>query len=157
MATEIERKFLVEDVPGWLERCESDPIDQGYLAVVEGEREVRLRRRGEQLALTVKVGAGEMREETEVELTPEQFAALWPLTEGARLSKRRYRVPADELTIEVDVYGKELEGMIVAEIEFESAQDSQAFDPPEWMGTEVTGEAGYANESLALHGPPGSR
>ena len=154
MAAEIERKFLLDAAPEWIEDHPSDKIAQGYLAIVEGEREVRVRRKGDARVLTVKVGSGREREEVEIDLTDEQFDALWPLTEGARVAKRRYRVPSGELTIEVDVFGNSLDGMVIGEIEFESTDGSEAFEPPEWLGREVTGDHAYENESLALHGRP---
>jgi adenylate cyclase len=154
VAREIERKFVLNERPDGLEEHEGEAIKQGYLAIVEDVREVRLRRRGEDRLLTVKLGSGEERAEVEVELNAQQFDELWPLTEGLRLEKTRYKIPHDGLTIEVDVYGKAFDGMVVAEIEFESHEASQAFDAPSWLGREVTGDTGYANESLALHGAP---
>ena len=58
------------------------------------------------------------------------------------------------MTAEVDVYGDALAGLLTAEIEFGSTEASAAFAPPDWLGTEVTGDRRYANQSLALHGPP---
>jgi adenylate cyclase len=154
MATEIERKFLIPVAPDWLQDFPSEHIAQGYLAVVDGEREVRIRRKGDQAVLTVKSGSGEKRREEEIDLSADQFEALWPLTEGARVFKTRYRVPHDGATIEADRYERQLEGMVTAEIEFDSEEASSLFEPPAWLGTEVTGDRRYANESLALHGPP---
>lgn len=154
MAIEIERKFLVEEAPEWLSGCECEQISQGYLAVVEGEREVRLRRKGEDFLLTVKIGSGESRREREIRLHNGQLEALWHLTEGASLEKSRYLVPVGELTAEVDVYEGELEGLITAEVEFDSREQSEEFEPPEWFGRELTGDERWANQSLALHGRP---
>ncbi len=117
---------------------------------------MRLRQIGDSLRLTVKRGSGETREEIEIELGEDQFDALWPLTEGRRVAKRRYFVDQDELTFEADVYEGELEGMITVEVEFDSEGDSQAFEPPDWFGQEVTGDSAYSNESFALHGNPES-
>lgn len=154
MAFEIERKFLVEEPPDWLSECECEPISQGYLAVIEGEREVRLRRNGEDFLLTVKIGRGERRREEEIGLHNGQLEALWSLTEGARVHKSRYLVALGELTAEVDRYEEDLEGLVIAEVEFESEQQSEGFAPPEWFGRELTGQQRYANQSLALHGRP---
>jgi adenylate cyclase len=149
---EVERKFLIAEPPE-LDGIEADEIEQGYLAIgVDGE--VRLRRRGEHLALTAKLGAGLSREEAEIELDPEGFEALWPLTEGRRLHKRRHVLPHDDLKIEVDVYQADLEGLLVAEIEFSSEEEARAFDPPAWFGEEVTGDPRYLNETLATEGAP---
>jgi adenylate cyclase len=150
---EIERKFLVPELPD-LSRAASDPVEQGYLSL-GAEGEVRLRRRGERLLLTVKRGEGLARAEEEIELAAEQFDALWPLTEGRRLRKRRHVLPHQGLELELDVYEGELEGLAVAEVEFPDEKSARSFTPPGWLGAEVTGDPAYLNESLAVDGSPG--
>jgi CYTH domain-containing protein len=149
---EVERKFLVAERPD-LDRADSDEIEQGYLAI-GADGEVRLRRRGEQLVLTAKRGSGLARDEAEVELERDAFEELWPLTEGRRLHKRRYVLPYGDLEFEVDVYEAGLEGLVVAEIEFPSEDAAREFEPPDWIGEEVTGEERYLNETLASRGRP---
>ena len=151
---EVERKFLVTEPPN-LDDADSDEIDQGYLAIGE-DGEVRLRRKGERLLLTAKRGAGISREEGEVELDRDGFDLLWPLTEGRRLHKRRHVLPYEGLEIEVDVYAGELDGLVIAEIEFGSQEEARAFQPPDWLGEDVTGDPRFLNETLATEGPPGA-
>jgi adenylate cyclase len=115
---------------------------------------VRVRRSSSADVLTVKRGTGLAREETEIELSAEQAERLWPLTEGRRVHKRRHRVELDGTTIEVDVYGDALEGLYVAEIEFPSERESAEFEPPSWLGRELTDDPRYANERLAEDGAP---
>jgi len=154
VGVEIERKFRIREPPQWLSECRSAAIDQGYLAIAEDGEEVRLRRiDGSSAVLTVKRGRGEERLEVEIELTDEQFQALWPLTEGRRVEKRRHRVEGDPL-IEVDVYSGNLAGLVVAETEFPSVDASHRFDPPDWLGEELTGDDRYANQQLAARGLP---
>jgi adenylate cyclase len=155
MGIEIERKFSLAGAPDWLGDCEATRIEQGYLAIEgEGGTEVRLRRRDGETVLTVKRGSGRTRTEEEIDLEPEQFEALWPLTEGRRVAKMRYLVPNEAGDIEVDVFEDELAGIVTAEIEFDSEAASDAFEPADWLGAEVTGDDRYANETLAIHGPP---
>ena len=150
---EIERKFLLARGPGELPAGEA--IEQGYLAIAPDGVEVRIRRRAGRATLTVKSGPAHVRVEEELEIDDRRFEALWTLTEGRRIAKTRHLVPLpDGLTAELDVYGDALEGLLVAEIEFSSLEASAAFDPPAWLGREVTGDARYANQSLALHGTP---
>jgi CYTH domain-containing protein len=151
-AVEVERKFLVPDPPD-LDGTETDEIEQGYLAIGAGG-EVRVRRKGEKLVLTAKRGSGLSRQEAEIDLDRERFDELWPLTEGRRLHKRRHVLPHDDLKIEVDVYEGALEGLVVAEIEFSSEEEARGFDPPGWLGEEVTGDRRYLNETLATQGAP---
>ena len=149
---EVERKFLVREPPD-LGDAEAEEIVQGYLAT-GSDGEVRLRRKGEALLLTAKRGSGLSRDEAEVELDRGAFDELWPLTDGCRLQKRRHRVPHEGLVIEVDVYGGELEGLVVAEVEFPSEDDARRFQAPEWLGEDVTGDERYLNETLARRGAP---
>ena len=149
---EVERKFLVPNPPD-LDGAEADEIEQGYLATgTEGE--VRVRRKGEALVLTAKRGSGLSREEAEIELDRDRFDELWPLTEGRRLHKRRHVVPHGKLKIEVDIYAGDLAGLVVAEIEFSSEEEAREFNPPDWLGDEVTGDHRYLNETLATEGAP---
>jgi len=151
MAVEIERKFRLAVLPPWIAECDSVAIQQGYLAL-EPDREVRVRRAGDHRTLTVKSGRGLARGEVEVELSVAQLEALWPLTEGRRVEKRRYRRDAPEGTYEIDVYEGELSGLLIAEMEFDSLEQSDSFHPPAWLVDEVTGEERYANRTLAERG-----
>ena len=146
---EIERKFLVERVPDDLGGT-ARRIDQGYVALDEGA-EVRVRRIGDELWLTVKGTGGLARVEEELRLSREQFESLWPLTEGRRIEKTRHTLPGG---VEVDVYDGSLTGLVVAEIEFASEEESAAFDPPDWFGAEVTDDPRYKNRALAVGGRP---
>jgi CYTH domain-containing protein/CHAD domain-containing protein len=152
---EIERKFLVAEMP-WAQSGETE-IEQGYLALDE-RGEVRLRRAGGELLLTAKSGHGEVREEVEVPIAPGAFEALWPLTAGRRVRKVRHYVPLrGDLRAEVDVYAGALDGLRTAEVEFDSREAADRFEPPPWLGTELTGDERYANRSLATEGLPATQ
>ncbi len=148
---EIERKFLIEEIP----RAESGrtEIEQGYL-VIGTDSEVRLRRKGSELLLTAKVGHGRVREEVEVAIGHAAFRELWPLTKGRRVRKVRHFVPLNGRRVEVDVYGGSLDGLRTAEVEFESTEAADGFEPPAWFGREVTDDLTYANQTLATSGMP---
>lgn len=153
MGFEIERKFVLAQPPPQLTGARVLPIAQGYLAV-DDDAEVRVRRIGDRHVLTVKRGAGLRRLEEEIELAAAQFDALWRATEGRRLEKRRHVFEEEGVTFEVDVYDGALAGLVVAEVEFASEDESAAFAPPAWLGTEVTGDRRYSNQQLALAGRP---
>src|SRR6185437_14960944 len=84
------------------------------------------------------------------EISQQQFLALWPSTEGRRLEKTRYTMKENGCQLELDVYQGSLTGLVVAEVEFESAEESQRFSPPSWFGKEVTNDKHYKNSNLAL-------
>jgi adenylate cyclase len=151
---EIERKFLVERLPHDLDSHPHREIEQGYLAITD-DVEVRVRRYGDDAFLTIKSSGGEARVEEEIEIDGRRFAALWPLTDGRRIQKRRYRIPAgDGLTLELDFYHGRLEGLLTAEVEFGSVADADAFVPPDWLGRDVTDDRRYKNQRLATQGLP---
>ena len=149
---EIERKFLVARLPGELPPGER--IEQGYLAIAPDGVEVRVRRRAGRATLAVKSGPAHVRTEVELDIDDAQFTALWPLTGGRRVAKTRHLLPLDGgPTLELDVF-ETPEGLLLAEVEFPSTAASGAFRPPPWLGAEVTGDPGYANQTLALRGSP---
>jgi adenylate cyclase len=154
-AIEIERKFLVTRLPHDLDRHPARPIRQGYLAIEDGGNEVRVRQIGDATVLTVKRGGGRTRIEEEMPIDPAAFERLWPLTEGRRVEKVRHLLPAgDAIVLELDVYEGDLQGLLVAEVEFASEADADAWAPPPWLGAEVTQDERYKNHRLATDGVP---
>lgn len=146
---EIERKFLVRELPANLASFPHGEIEQGYLAIAPEGVQVRLRKAGDTHSLTFKRGGGNAREEREIELTPEQFAVLWPGTAGKRLTKTRYDLPFGGRVIEIDVYSGRHEGIVVAEVEFDDEQSAVAFQRPDWLGEDVSHDPRYSNQLLA--------
>ena len=146
---EIERKFLLKNIPPDLSEHPNYTIEQGYLVATPDGTQVRLRRTPRSCTLTFKTAEGAVREEREITLTPEQFEVLWPATAGKRLTKTRFVLPWNHYDIEIDVYGGKNEGIIVAEVEFEGETECREFQPPEWFGDEVTNDSRYSNPVLA--------
>ena len=146
---EIERKFLVLQLPENIDRFPHVELAQGYLAIAPGGVQVRLRTAGSRHWLTFKRNADGAREEREVELAAEQFDVLWPGTAGRRLTKVRYEVPLGDLTVEIDVYTGRHEGLIVAEVEFSDQEAARVFQPPDWLGEDVSHDPRYSNQLLA--------
>ena len=151
MTQEIERRFLIDAPPPDLPP--GTPVRQGYVALDE-EVSVRVRDAGGERTLTVKGGTGRERVEVEHEMAEDEFEALWALSEGRRVAKRRSVIPYGDVRIEVDVFEDALEGLVIAEVEFPSSAAADAFEPPEWFGEEVTGRPEWGNPSLATRGRP---
>jgi adenylate cyclase len=156
---EVERKWLIAGVdalPSEVIAAEAAAIEQGYLTVGADGSETRVRRKAGKCTLTVKSGRGLVRSEAEVAISAEQFEVLWPATEQARVQKQRRAVPGEGgVTIEVDVYGGALQGLVVAEVEFTDPWGAESFIAPYWFGREVTADDAYKNRSLAVNGLPG--
>ena len=144
---EIERKWLVKELID-LQAYEADTIEQGYIIVAENGDELRLRNKNGVYIQTLKKGAGLVREEVEITLTIEQFEKLWPLTEGRRLKKKRYKIPCAEYLIELDVFDDI--SLVLVEVEFDSEEQAVSFTPPEWFGEDVTAASEYKNRNIAL-------
>jgi len=151
---ERERKFLVDEIPPAVDLSDHTDLRQGYL-VTGRSGSVRVRDAGPRgCTLTVKVGSGAERVELERSIGGDEFDAAWPHTEGRRLAKRRHRVPYDGHVIELDVFGGDLSGLVIAEVEFSTSEALASFVPPAWFGREVTDDDRYGNAGLALVGRP---
>ena len=155
MKLEIERKFLIIELPAnFLSRYEGVNIRQGYIAIDNDGTEVRIRQMDRSFYLTIKGKGGLARKEFEREIPIEDFNALWEMTVNRRIQKRRYKVKYNHLTLEIDQFLGELDGLWMAEVEFASEAESQEFVPPDWFNLEITHDDHYKNASLALFGFP---
>lgn len=146
---EIERKFLVRKLPEDLQQLPHARIEQGYLAIAAEGVQVRLRKAGAKHSLTYKRNDGGARIEREIDLTPEQFEVLWPATERQRLTKTRYNLPLGDRMVEIDIYSGRHEGLVVAEVEFNNEASARTFQPPDWLGEDVSHDPRYSNQVLA--------
>ena len=63
--------------------------------------------------------------------------------------KTRSEIPLGRRVVEIDVYHDRHEGLIVAEVEFDDAEAAKNFQPPDWLGDDVTGDPRYSNQLLA--------
>jgi len=146
MGVEIERKFLLAG-EGWRGLGAPTLMRQGYLAA-DAARTVRVRIEGERAVLTVKgKSVGASRGEWEYEIPLADAAELLDgLCEQPLVEKIRHRIDHAGHTWEVDEFLGLNAGLVVAEIELDA--EDEAFDKPDWIGREVTGEQRYYNSSL---------
>ncbi|HON54997.1 MAG TPA: CYTH domain-containing protein [Bacteroidales bacterium] len=147
MGQEIERKFLVKGEFKHL-ASKSTRIIQGYLSSVP-ERTVRVRVKGDKGFITVKgIGnnSGASRFEWEKEISVEEAQELLSICEPGIIDKTRYLIKVGPHTFEVDEFYGENEGLTLAEVELSS--ENEAFEKPDWLGEEVTGDARYYNSML---------
>ena len=151
MHIETERKFLVRDEGFKDQAVESHHIKQGYIAH-DGGRTVRVRLWDDQGILTIKgpsMGAGMSRYEWEKEISRQEAEDLFLLCKPGTVDKTRWIIPAGPRKFEVDEFHGENEGLVMAEIELGSEDES--FERPSWLGEEVTGDKRYYNAYLALN------
>ena len=148
MALEIERKFLVKDDSYKAMAYSASRIAQGYICSSRG-RTVRVRIRDEKGYLTIKGPAdseGLGRYEWEKEIPMQEAQELMRLCEPGMIDKTRYLVKSGKHVFEVDEFYGENEGLTVAEVELESADES--YEKPDFIGEEVTGDVRYYNSFL---------
>ena len=147
---EIERKFLV---CGDFKQAavSSTHIRQAYLNPA-GAHTVRVRIRDDKAYLTIKghsVDGGLSRYEWETEIPVADAEQLMQLRASAIVDKRRFLVPFEGHTFEVDEFYGDNEGLTMAEVEL--SDPDEAFARPAWLGTEVTGDRRYYNSHLSRH------
>ena len=144
---EIERKFLISKLPENLSSYNSHEIEQGYLCT---EPVVRIRREDQHYYMTYKSKGMMVREEYNLPLTQAAYEHLKPKADGIVIAKTRYLIPLDDtLTIELDVFHNEYEGLYLAEVEFETEEMANAFIPPAWFGEDVTYDGRYHNSMMS--------
>ncbi len=148
---ERERRFLVASLPEPLP--EPNRIEQAYVST--GPASVRVRRSDDRRILTIKTGSGRNRHEIERDLDQDEFDAIWAAATELRIAKRRHRIDiGNGLTAELDLYEGSLAGRRLVEVEFDSDDAADDFEPPDWFGREVTEDNRYTNSSLARNGWP---
>lgn len=150
MATEIELKYLIKEMPVINESIHREKIVQGYLrrSYNEGKSTVRVRQLGDKGYLTIKGDKkGLSQSEFEYEIPLVDAKEMFLLCEPGLLEKTRYYIPHGNHTIELDVFeGKNL-GLVVAEIELESEDEEVII--PEWFGENVSHDGNYSNAALS--------
>ena len=148
--TEIERKFLVKSDAFIAQATTSYEIMQGYLCK-DPEKTIRVRIRDARAFLTIKSSLlrdGIAKFEWEKEIDLSDAKELMKICLPGAISKTRYiiEVKGDDLKWEVDVFHGRLEGRVLAEIEL--SDEHEAFERPDWLGEEVTGQPQYYNANM---------
>jgi CYTH domain-containing protein len=149
MSLEIERKFLIKNLDFKTESFEKKYLKQGYLNA-DKNRTVRIRIADEKAFITIKGKsnkAGTTRFEWEKEIPFSEAEELLLLCEPCIIEKHRYLIKKGTHTFEVDVFLGDNLGLLVAEIELNS--ENETFEKPTWLGNEVTGELKYYNSSIS--------
>lgn len=144
---EIERKYLILQIPEHLEIKETHMIEQGYLNT---EPVVRIRKDNSTYTLTYKSKGLMIREEYNLPLTQKAYEHLKTKTDGRLIEKTRHVIPYnDGLYIELDIFHGELKPLVLAEVEFPSQEAANQFIPPSWFSEEVTFSSDYHNSRLS--------
>lgn len=143
---EIERKYLIKQLPADLAQYPRRLIEQGYLCT---EPVVRIRRDNDLFELTYKSKGLMVREEHNLPLTEDSYLHLKEKIDGILITKKRYMIPLEPYTIELDVFEGVLAPLVLAEVEFPSEEEANNFTPPSWFGEDVTFSSKYHNSTMS--------
>ena len=152
---EIERKFLVKKGDAYKRAAFScSHIKQGYIPCDNATVRIRLRinesnENDEKAYLTIKgqsIDGGLSRYEFEKEITIEEAENLLKLCRGGVIDKHRYLVKSGDHTFEVDEFHGDNDGLVMAEVELKNERD--AFEKPDFIGPEVTGDRRFYNKHM---------
>lgn len=151
---EIEKKFLLKELPDCLEEFPKKEIEQGYLCT---QPVVRIRKSNDSYILTYKSGPLQegvedtrVNQEVEVPLNKEGYRHLSKKVDNHLISKTRYLIPLPDGHMgELDIFHGRLDGLYFIEVEFKDEEDARQFVPPGWFGENVSNDGRYANSFLS--------
>ena len=140
---EIEKKFLPGNLPEDLNQYTHHKIEQAYLNT---SPVVRIRKQDDEYYLTYKGGGMMAREEYNLPLNH-----LLKKADGNIITKTRFLIPINDgsLTAELDIFEGKFSGMVLIEVEFQSVEQADAFQKPDWFGEDVTYDKKYHNSYLS--------
>ena len=144
---EIERKFLV-DAKAWEIQPKGIPaiISQSYLLNTI-EKTIRLRIKDKDAYVTIKGPTkGITRAEFEYKIPIADAQIMMDTFNLKVLTKKRFEVRMNKTLWEIDVFEGALSGLILAEVELQS--EDETFEKPPWLGQEVSHLAAYYNANL---------
>ena len=150
MAIEIERKFLLKNETWRQQADDGKDYIQGYL-LGSKQASVRIRIEGNKAFINIKSATlGIRRQEYEYAIPVNDAKELLNnLCEQPLIEKTRYLIKEYDLCWEIDVFKGQNQGLVVAEVELSSEQ--QSFHKPAWLGEEVSDDPRYYNVSLVKH------
>ena len=143
---EIERKYLIKNLPFTLNEYSFHKIEQAYLNT---DPVIRIRKQDDDYIFTYKGRGLMVREEYNLPLNEQAYYHLREKADGIILSKTRYLIPFKTYTIELDIFDAPYEGLILAEVEFPDESSANSFTAPDWFGEDVTFSKIYHNSTLS--------
>jgi len=153
---QIERRFLVafDDIP-WHSMGTGVDIVQSYISM---NPEIRLRNTdGSEYTFLLRTpldADGLSRQDIEFEITKDEYDELFQKISGVVIHKARYRLPHEGLNIRIDIFFGELNGLVLAEVVFDSVDEAEVFLPLDWFGEDITSDSRYRNAALSMYGLP---
>lgn len=143
---EIERKFTIKKLPDNLTSYPCHIIEQAYLNT---DPVVRVRRQDEDYYMTYKGKGMLAREEYNLPLNRISYEHLRRKADGNLISKKRYLIPYNPYTIELDIFEPPFSPLVIAEVEFPTIEEAKNFSAPDWFDQDVTNDPAYHNSTMS--------
>lgn len=155
---EIERKFLINEIPEDIWSCEKQEILQWYFK--HYKKNIRIRqtistkkwRKYIKYYMTQKQWKWLVRQEDEKEISEKKFNDYREFAKHNKIKKTRYLFPYKKHIIEINQFHEQLDWLRMAEVEFKSIKESEKFIPPHWCKKETTEQKESNNSYLASYG-----
>lgn len=153
---EIERKFIIKYLPKEVEsirKITQKHVYKDSICSIRVRKSVDVFTNEKEFTHTIKVRNEQKQKysicELEEKITEEEFEEAYPFRGSKVIDKYRCVVPIEGgLKVEVDVFDRWLMGLIIAEVEFESIEQAEKFQMPEWFRGEVS-HSDYSNRKLS--------
>ena len=140
---ELEKTYLAKHIPTGLVDCEKKEIIDIYLPKSSKHAKLRIRKNGDKYEITkkelVNEGDASHQKEHTIKLSKEEFDELSKL-DGKKIHKIRYYYPYNGRLAEIDVFKGDLKGLVVVDFEFDSVENKDAFQIPEFCLVDITQE-----------------
>jgi CYTH domain-containing protein len=157
MAVERERRWLCREIPRKLIILTEAITDLYVTGARLRLREARPINGGTPMFKLSRMADADLRTRliTTIYLPEEEFGILAASLQGVRIKKVRHRLrPLADATMSVDEFQGDLQGLILAEAEFETPDLLAAFPMPDFAVREVTDDPRFTSSYLARNGLP---
>ncbi len=144
---EHEKTFLLKTIPFNLENYPSKEIKDHYFPILSEHPKLRVRKNGKNYEMTKKTLINEndcsIQKEQTIQLSKSEYQTLVDLPNKS-IHKRRYYVPYQWLTLEIDVFIWQLDGLILMDVEFPDSKTMESFPIPDFCLADITQNSFFA-------------
>jgi len=138
---EIEKTYLVKDLPKNLKNCKFKEIIDIYIPKTSDHSKLRIRRNGDKFEMTKKEPVSgrdsSYQKEQTIILTETEFNTFSEL-EGKRVRKFRYYYNYNGQIAEIDIFQDLLNGLVLVDFEFITLKEKDNFKMPDFCLADVT-------------------
>ena len=147
---ELERTYLVKNVPNKIDEFKFKEIIDIYIPKSSNHPTLRIRKNGNKFEITKKEPTGNdlsHKEEQTIIINEKEFNELKNIN-GKILHKIRYYYNYKNRIAEIGIFQGSLKGLILVDFEFETNEEKNSFQMPDFCLAEVTHEEFLAGRML---------